>query len=52
MLVFMGIVGLAAVLVVKMLKTSIGIAAAMSGFLVFGIILCLLASCFGAYGRS
>jgi hypothetical protein len=51
-LVFMGIVGLAAALVMETLKTSIGTAAAMSGFLVFGIILCLLASCFGAYSRS
>ena len=50
-LVFMGIVMLAAALVVEMLKMSVGIAVAMSGFLVFGIILCLLASCFGAYGR-
>ena len=50
-LVLVGIVVLAAALVVEMLKMSVGIAFAMSGFLAFGIILCLLASCFGAYGR-
>jgi hypothetical protein len=45
----MGIVGLATALVVEMLKTSLGTAVAMSGFLIFGIILCLLASFFGTY---
>jgi hypothetical protein len=45
----MGIVGLATALMVEMLKTSLGTAVAMSGFLIFGIILCLLASFFGAY---
>jgi hypothetical protein len=48
-LVWMGIVGLASALVVEMLKTSLGTAVAMSGFLIFGIILCLLASCVGVY---
>ena len=45
----MGIVGLASALVVEMLKTSLGTAVAMSGFLIFGIILCLLALFFGTY---
>jgi hypothetical protein len=48
-LLLMGIVGLAAALVVEMLKTSLGMAVAMSGFLIFGTILCLLALCFGTY---
>ena len=46
-LVLVGIVGLAVALVVEMLKVSVGTAAVMSGFLVIGIILCLLASFFG-----
>ena len=50
-LVLVGIVGLAVSLVVEMLKTSLSTAVAMSGFLIFGIIFCLLALCFGAYGR-
>ena len=50
-LVLMGIVGLAAVLVVEMLKTSLTTAVVMSSFLVFGIMLCLLASCFGVCGK-
>jgi hypothetical protein len=48
-LTLMGIVGLATALVVEMLKTSLGTAVAMSGFLIFGIILCLLASFFETY---
>jgi len=46
--ILMGIVGLAVALVVEMLKTSLGTAVAMTGFLLFGIILCLFASFFGA----
>ena len=48
-LVLTGIVGLVVALVVEMLKVSVGMAAAMSGFLAIGIILCLLALFFGAH---
>jgi len=41
-LVLMGIVALGTALVVETLKTSLGTAVAMSSFLIFGVVLCLL----------
>jgi len=41
-LIFMGIVGLGATLVVETLQTSLGTAVTMSSFLIFGVIICIL----------
>jgi hypothetical protein len=41
-LILTGIVGLGAALVVDTLETSLGTAVAMSSFLIFGVVLCLL----------
>jgi cytochrome bd-type quinol oxidase subunit 2 len=46
-LILMGIIGLAAALVVEMLNTSLITAVAMTSVLIFGIILCLGTSHFG-----
>ena len=43
-LILTGIIVLAAALVTEMLKTSLGTAIAMSGFLILGVVLCLFAS--------
>jgi hypothetical protein len=51
-LVLMGIIGLAAVFVVEVIETSLSTAIAMSTFIVFGIILCLLATYFVLRGRQ
>jgi len=40
--IWMGIFGLGAALVVETLQTSLGTAVAMSSFLIFGVILCIL----------
>ena|SRR5436190_521591 len=46
--VLMGVSGLAAVLVLETVKTSVGAALAMGCLLVFGIFICVLAARFGA----
>jgi len=52
LLVLIGIISLAAALVVEVFDISIGAAAVMSGVLILGVIFCLCAWCFGAERRN
>jgi hypothetical protein len=49
-LILMGIVGLGVVLVVEIVEISLGAAVAMSGCLVFGVVLCILLFVYGSGG--
>jgi small neutral amino acid transporter SnatA (MarC family) len=51
-LILIGIVGIAAALVVEMLDISVGNAVAMGGILLLGIAFCVLAWCFGMGGKA
>jgi hypothetical protein len=51
-LILIGIIGIAAALVVEMLDVSVGTAIAMGGILVVGIAFCVMAWCLGIGGRA
>jgi hypothetical protein len=51
-LISLGIIGVAAALVVEMLDVSLGTAIAMTGLLSIAVVLCLLAWCLGLGGRA
>ena len=51
-LILIGIIGIAAALVVEMLDVSVGIAIAMIGILIAGIVFCVMAWCLGIGGRA